>query len=278
MWTRGSNTLRSVNVNAPVNGVRPDPAVGNITRDSVDRQARIGSLHRRAQRALHPAPHPRHGDVSVHQLAQLRRLPDGAAVGQHSIPIADWGPSAQDVRHRIFFNFNTPLGNGVRLGLNVQGSSALPYNITTGLDDNGDTVFNDRPAGVGRNSARGASQWTTNIRLNKSIGLGGARSGPPNMPLPPPPPPPPGGGAMNQRVGGGPGGGGDGPQMVVMEGNNARYRLDLYPEHPERVQQRELQRVHRQPAVAVLRHGDVGGRAATHRGRILAGILGKNKE
>ena len=32
---------------------------------------------------------------------------------------------------------------------------------------------------------------------------------------------------MNQRVGGGPGGG-DGPQMVVMEGANAKYRLDLF--------------------------------------------------
>jgi hypothetical protein len=103
----------------------------------------------------------------------------------------------------------------VRLGLNVQGSSALPYNITTGLDTNGDTVFNDRAAGVERNSARGATQWTTNIRINKSIGLGGVRSGPPNMPMPPPPPS--GGGAMNQRVGGGGPGGGDGPQMVVME-------------------------------------------------------------
>jgi hypothetical protein len=87
-------------------------------------------------------------------------------------------------------------------------------------------LFNDRPAGVGRNAARGASQWTTNIRLNKSIPLGGVRSGPPNMPMPPPPPPP-GGGAMNQRVGGG-GPGGDGPQMVVMEANNARYRLDVF--------------------------------------------------
>jgi len=113
--------------------------------------------------------------------------------------------------------------------LNVQGASALPYNVTTGLDANGDTIFNDRPAGVSRNSARGASQWTANVRFNKSIGLGGPASGPPNMPLPPPPPPPPGGGAMAQRVGGGgPGPGGDGPQMVVMEGGAAKYRLDLF--------------------------------------------------
>ena len=33
---------------------------------------------------------------------------------------------------------------------------------------------------------------------------------------------------MAQRVGGGGPGGGDGPQMVVMEGGNPGYRLDLY--------------------------------------------------
>ena len=90
------------------------------------------------------------------ELAQLRRLGDDACRRTATNPDADWGPSAQDVRHRIFFNFNTPLRYGVRVGLNVQGSSALPYNITTGLDANGDTVFNDRAAGVERNSARGA--------------------------------------------------------------------------------------------------------------------------
>ena len=45
MWTRGSNTLRSVNVNAPLDGVRPDPTVGNITE--------IQSTGKRAQRSLH---------------------------------------------------------------------------------------------------------------------------------------------------------------------------------------------------------------------------------
>ena len=81
-----------------------------------------------------------------------------------------------------------------------------------------------RAPGIDRNSGRGASQWTANVRLNKSIGLGGVRSGPPNMPLPPPPT----GGAMAQRVGGGGPGGDGGPQMMVMEGANTRYRLDLY--------------------------------------------------
>ena len=226
MWTRGSNTLRSINVNAPVNGVRPDQSIGNITQ--------IQSTGKRASDRFTVSLNARYIprrilSMVTYQYTNARNFADmPTALPSDSLnPDADWGPSAQDVRHRIFFNFNTPLGNGVRLGVNAQGSSPLPYNITTGLDNNGDTVFNDRAPGVGRNRARGATQWTTNIRMNKSIGLGGARSGPPNLPVPPPPPPP-GGGAMNQRVGGGPGGGGDGPQMVVMEGGNARYRLDMF--------------------------------------------------
>ncbi len=226
MWTRGSHSLRSINVNAPTNGVRPDPTVGNIT----EIQSTSKRASDRVTVALNARYMPRRMiSMVMYQYTNTRNFADGAtSLPSNSLnPDADWGPSAQDVRHRIFFNFNTPLGNGVRLGLNVQGSSALPYNITTGFDTNGDTVFNDRAAGVKRNSGRGATQWTTNLRLNKSIGLGGLRSGPPNMPMPPPS----GGGAANQRVGGGgPGGpgGGDGPQMVVMEGQNAKYRLDLF--------------------------------------------------
>lgn len=225
MWTRGSHTLRAINVNAPVNGVRPDPLVGNITE--------IQSTGKRASDRVTVAVNGRYAPKRIlgmvmYQYGNARNYSDAptSLPANSNNPNADWGPSAQDVRHRIFFNFNSPLPNGMRFSLSVQGASALPYNITTGLDGNGDTVFNDRPAGVSRNSARGASQWTSNIRLNKSIGLGGVRQGPPNMPMPPPPPS--SGGAMSQRVGGGGPGGGDGPQMVVMQATNQKYRLDFY--------------------------------------------------
>ena len=147
MWTRGSSTLRSINVNAPLNGVRPDPLVGNISE--------IQSSGKRASDRVTVALNARYiprrilGMV-MYQFASARNYADGptALPSDSNNPNLDWGPSAQDVRHRIFFNFNAPLGRGIRAGLNVQGSSALPYNITTGLDANGDTVFNDRPAGV----------------------------------------------------------------------------------------------------------------------------------
>lgn len=228
MWTRAADVLRSINVNAPLNGVRPNSAVGNITE--------IRSTGKRASDRLTVStgirvPNRRIFGNVMYQLASARNFADVAtSLPENSnAPDADWGPSAQDVRHRLFVMLNTPIGGGVRAGFNLQGSSALPYTVTTGRDDNGDTVFNDRPAGVGRNSARGAAQWNASLRLNKSIGLGGMRAtggGMPMMPMPPG-----GGGASNQRGpgGGGPGGGGgDGPQMIVMEGTNAKYRLDLY--------------------------------------------------
>jgi hypothetical protein len=225
MWTRGFSTLRSINVNVPVDGARPEPAYGNISE--------IQSSGERAMDRLTVAFNARYiprrilGMV-MYQLASVRNFADSPTMlpSDSTNPDADWGPAAQDVRHRIFFNVNAPLGRGVRMGLNAQGSSALPYNITSGYDTNGDSVFNDREPGMSRNSGRGAMQWTVNMRLNRSIGLGGVRSGPPNMPMPPPPPSQ--GGAMSQRVGGGGPGGDGGPQMVVMEGANTKYRLDLY--------------------------------------------------
>jgi hypothetical protein len=47
----------------------------------------------------------------------------------------------------------------VNLGTYWQASSAPPYTVTTGVDSNGDGIFNERPAGVGRNAARGFAQF-----------------------------------------------------------------------------------------------------------------------
>ena len=228
MWTRGYDVLRSVNVNAPVNGVHPDPTIGNISeisatgRRASDRLS-VGINLRVPQRRMF-------GNV-MYQLGSVRNHADGALSlpADSNDPDADWGPAAQDVRHRLFVMGNFPLPYGLRAGMNMQVSSARPYNITTGLDDNGDTVFNDRAAGVGRNSGRGAGQMTVDLRLTKSFNLGGLLSGgPEGVPMGGPPPPGGAANAMQPGVGGPGGGGGDGPRMVIMEGSNSRYRADFY--------------------------------------------------
>jgi hypothetical protein len=207
MWTRGRSMLRSVNVNAPdAAGVRPDPSVGNISeiqstaraaQDRVTVGVSLGSASRRIfSHAVYQWSHARNDADSPLSLPADSRDAD-----------ADWGPAAQDIRHRILLIASVPLGLGVRGAFNVEGSSSLPYTITTGRDDNGDTVFTDRPDGVGRNSARGAAQWDVTLRLNRSFSLGG---------VPP------------DRAQRGPGvGGGEGGPQTVMPALSARRRLDL---------------------------------------------------
>jgi hypothetical protein len=68
---------------------------------------------------------------------------------------------------------NVPLKSRFRLGTSLRVLSALPYNITTGHDDNGDTISNDRPAGVPRNAGRGRGQIDLGMRLSWSTGFGG---------------------------------------------------------------------------------------------------------
>lgn len=221
MWTRGHDALRAINVNAPVNGIRPDPTVGNVTQvESTGRTAR----DRLAVGLMLRAPQVRglFGHVS-YQYANTRSTHDSplALPADSTNPDADWGPSADDIRHRVFLMALSPLPFGLRASLQAQFLSAAPYTITTGRDDNGDTVFNDRPAGIGRNSARGASHWNVNLRLTRAIDLGGALGIDEPIRLGGAPPPPP------DAQPGAPGG--DGPVRIAMaEPNASRYRLELY--------------------------------------------------
>jgi hypothetical protein len=130
---------------------------------------------------------------------------------------AEWGPSAGVPRHIFSGMINTTLVSTVRLGLTATARTGSPYNVTTGRDDNGDTVFNDRPAGIGRNSVLGKGMWDMAARVSYAFGFGER----------PPAGDGHGGGVMIvQRVGGGAsdllgamGGGG---------AENKRLRFELY--------------------------------------------------
>jgi hypothetical protein len=85
-----------------------------------------------------------------------------------------------DARHRFMSFANLPLlRRRLSFGTSIRVQSALPYNVTTGRDDNGDTISNDRPAGVTRNSERGTALVDLSMRLGWKIGFGGpAAAGP----------------------------------------------------------------------------------------------------
>lgn len=58
---------------------------------------------------------------------------------------------------------------GFQLSSIFRYGSALPFNITTGADRNGDTNVNDRPVGVGRNTGEGFDFASLDLRLSRRI-------------------------------------------------------------------------------------------------------------
>ncbi|MGO9647905.1 MAG: carboxypeptidase regulatory-like domain-containing protein [Terriglobales bacterium] len=147
-------------------------------------------------------------------------------------PMADYGRSSFDVRHRglIAGTFSFPYA--IRLSPFMLVTSGSPFDITAGQDLNGDSIFNDRPGIVSTatcphttmqtssilctplgtfntlptageaivpvNSGTGPTLFTLNLRLSKTFGFGKETKGGTTDS---------GGGGRGGRGGGGPGGG-----------------------------------------------------------------------
>ena len=171
MHMTGSNRLRGRNINAPLNGIRPDAAVGNVT--EVESTARVRGTQMHTGLNIN-VPARRIMIFANYSFVDQKNDADGA----FSLPAdsyelaAEWGPAAGIPRHTASAVVNLPLPYRFRLGLTSSARSGTRYNITTGRDDNGDTVFNDRPAGVGRNSAVGKGSWDLAARLSYTFGFG----------------------------------------------------------------------------------------------------------
>ena len=180
LFMRGRNQMRSRNINAPdAVGVRPEPNIGTVTQ--IESTGRT-SNDRLNVNMNYRVPAKRIFMNANYTLARVKNVSDGAlSLPANSLdPDAEWGPASQDVRHRFNAMVNFPVWLGLRANVNTTASSAAPYTITTGRDDNSDGVSNDRPAGVGRNSARAASRWELiHVSRRRSVSVGSA---PGNLP------------------------------------------------------------------------------------------------
>jgi hypothetical protein len=177
---RGRNQMRSRDINTPdpVTGLRPEPTIGSVTQfESTGKSAR-DSLNVNVAYAV---PRRQMNVAMNYTLAQFKNHADNAMqlpVNSYN-PNGEWGPSSQDIRHRLQANVFLPPVRGFRLSVNgLVYQSGAPYNITTGRDDNHDLVINDRPLDdsgriVGRNSARGAARWGDfSMRLGRAFAFG----------------------------------------------------------------------------------------------------------
>ena len=192
--THGYDRFRGLNVNAPLNGVRPDPTVGNVTEVQSTAEMRNQTFVTGLNFSI-----PARRMFLFANYAWMKQ--ESNSDGPFALPAnnydlsGEWGPVAGVPRHNLSGMFTSTVMKSVRVSLAANWRSGTPYNITTGHDDNGDTVFNDRPAGVSRNSARSEMMWDVNTRVSYAFGFGQR-------------PPSPGGAAgtpviVMHRVGGG---------------------------------------------------------------------------
>ena len=190
-YQQGTRLARGLNLNAPVNGIRPDPAFRNIVQavsDAESRQHQIqvdGNLNPGAMLPAFKGPLISWKRTTVfinYQLTWLRNNTDGAfAIPATGDLNAEWGPAANDVRHRANISFNNQIVRNVLVGLNVNASTGDAYTLLTGRDDNGDGIFNDRPAGTGRNTLRATGQTNVNLFLAYQIAFGQQAALPPGI-------------------------------------------------------------------------------------------------
>ncbi|MDQ4121745.1 MAG: carboxypeptidase regulatory-like domain-containing protein [Acidobacteriota bacterium] len=232
LLTRTDNLLRQRNINAPVcppgticptnnraalNALRPNPSLGNIYQYESTGRFNQNQLIVNFNTRLNP-------NFSIwgnYRLNRARSDVDGgggfagfggggfggASAGNFPLYSYDlsneYGDSNQDVRHSVFLGGNFGLPWGIRANPMIVIRSASPFNIITGADTNGDSLFTERPtfaqlnarcnqlgltnsfcdtsdvsdpnAIIPRNYGRGANFFGVNLNLNKTFSFGPSR-------------------------------------------------------------------------------------------------------
>ncbi len=208
--SHGVHELLDNNINAPLpgtytgapnSGVRPYGTPNNIyAYQSVgmfNQNQVIVSVNGRVNSAL--------SLFSYYTLNYAKSTSDGAGsfpANPYNVA-ADYGRSLMDVRHRFAFGGSIITKFNLRFSPFITARSGVPFNIVTGQDVNGDSIFNDRPAFapanvncadatnyactrygnfllhpgpntpvIPRNYATGPSYFAINLRVSRTWGFG----------------------------------------------------------------------------------------------------------
>ena len=154
--SRGIDLFRSIDANAPLPPdftVVPDPNLGQVRQMQSEGYQKSNALELAFQ-----------GKLSKYFTGQVQYRLSKTYNNTSGItffpansydPSADWARSDNDRRNKFDLLGSTQPNRFFTLGFGLSLYSGLPIDVTTGSDNNGDGVVNDRPAGVSRNSMRG---------------------------------------------------------------------------------------------------------------------------
>jgi hypothetical protein len=198
-FERGNYLLRTRNINAPLAALgnqRPNPDVGAIL------QYESSGIFKRHEfiAGLHGELSDKFNFYASYRLAFASSDTNGATTApadSYNLR-SEFGRSDSDQRHQFYFESYVALPWGIALSPNLFIASGAPFNITTGEDDNGDTLFSDRPAFadagdanaittpfgifnprpqtgdkiIPRNFGRGAGEVSLNLNISRTFGFG----------------------------------------------------------------------------------------------------------
>ncbi len=159
---------------AEIQSCRPDPMEGNVWRLESTGIAKF--------KAIRVNMRQRFSIFNVN--ATYSREVNGNVLTNFSAPTDNFnlrGDYAETVRHQFSAGVNNRLFWDVYLNTTISYRNGNWYTITTGEDDNGDGVTNDRPPGVPRSSERGPHQGNVSFNLTKSVSLGSNGNGGPSL-------------------------------------------------------------------------------------------------
>lgn len=190
--------LRSRNINAPLNGVRPIPEAGNIFQYESTGRFNQNQLIVNVRSNF------------IEGVSLFSNYAFGGAKSDTDSPntfpansydlSGEYGRAALDIRHRFVVGGNLDAPMGLSFGPFITFRSGVPFNIITGTDANLDSVFTERPAFptnasepgliatplgtfdptpepgdtiIPRNYGRGPEFFVVNLRATKEFGFGG---------------------------------------------------------------------------------------------------------
>ena len=170
---------RGMNLNPLVDGARPDPAYANVIATMTDAQLLRHEFYVNFNlNLLAPSASSNRTQFDWRRLAanggysfiHARRN----AIGPFDVPASgtldtEWGHGPADNPYRVNVTMTSTQLRNLAVALSINAADGYPYMLTTGFDDNGDGLLNDRPAGAGIWSLRSSPTWTGSLRLTYSL-------------------------------------------------------------------------------------------------------------
>jgi len=183
-YQRGNHLFRARDINAPLpaTGLRPYPDHGDIYQIESSASSRGNVVNW----TLKSPPNRRFQFFAQYTLSWLYDdtnaafPPPGTGTAGNSLFTSllpansydlrpEWGRANNDARNRFGLSGTVQLPWRFTFGTLTTIRSGLPFNITTGQDNNGDGIANDRPLGVTRNTGEGPGQFSIDVHLGRRL-------------------------------------------------------------------------------------------------------------